>query len=174
MNAEPIQPAIHTIRGEPVVLDSDLAALYGVETRAFNQAIRRNLHRFPPDFAFQLSAEEWETLRSQIVIFRAGRGQHRKYRPWVFTEHGAIMAATILNSERAVAMSVYVVRAFVKMRRELLADATLEARLERIDKTLLAHDAALRDLYAKLRPLLLPPPDSPKRRIGFHSDEEKL
>jgi hypothetical protein len=167
------QLRIFQVRGEPVVLDSDLAALYGVETRAFNQAIRRNLHRFPPDFAFQLSAEEWDNLRSQIVILKAGRGQHRKYRPWAFTEHGAIMAATILNSERAVAMSVYVVRAFVKVRRELLAEATLKARLERIDKTLLAHDAALRDLYAKLRPLLLPPPDLPKRRIGFHTDEEK-
>lgn len=83
------------------------------------------------------------------------------------------MAASILNSERAVAMSVYVVRAFVKMRRELLADATLEARLHKIDKTLLGHDAALRDLYAKLRPLLLPPPDPPKRRIGFHDKEDK-
>ena len=97
---------VHRVRDEAVLLDSDLAALYGVETKAFNQAIRRNAHRFPSDFAFQLSAEEFAALRSQIVTLKpAARGQHRKYLPWVFTEHGAIMAATILNSNRAVAMS---------------------------------------------------------------------
>ena len=94
----------------PVVLDSDLALLYGVETRVFNQAIRRNGQRFPADFAFQLRKEEWSLLRSQIVTLKGRRGQHRKYLPWGFTEHGAIMAATILNSERAVAISVYDVR----------------------------------------------------------------
>ena len=171
MTKEVVAPTLYTVRTEPVVLDSDLALLYGVETRVFNQAIRRNRHRFPPDFAFPLTKEEWSLLRSQIVTLKHGRGQHRKYLPWVFTEHGAIMAASILNSERAVAMSVYVVRAFVKMRRELLANATLEARLENIEKSLLTHDAALRDVYQKLKPLLLPPPEMPKRRIGFHSDE---
>jgi hypothetical protein len=169
MKPEAMVPKIYTLRDEPVVLDSDLALLYGVETRAFNQAIRRNRRRFPPDFAFQLNTQEWSALRSQIVTLKAGRGRHRKYRPWVFTEHGAIMAATILNSARAVAMSVYVVRAFVKMRRELLADVALEKRLATIEKALIGHDAALRDLYSKLRPLLLPPPEQPKRRIGFHS-----
>ena len=98
----------------------------------------------------------------------SSHGGRRKV-PWVFTEHGAIMAATILNSKRAVAMGVYVVRTFVKMRREMLANATLECRLEKIEKSLLTHDAALRDLYHKLRPLLLPPPDRPRPRIGFHS-----
>jgi len=152
------------------VLDSDLALLYGVETRVFNQAMRRNRHRFPADFAFQLHREEFANLMSQIVISRSHGG--RRKLPWVFSEHGAIMAATILNSTRAVAMSVYVVRAFVKMRRELLADATLETRLQRIEKTLLTHDAALRDLYQKLKPLLLPPPEKPSRRIGFHAGDE--
>ena len=171
MTKEAISPTLYTIRNEPVVLDSDLALLYGVETRVFNQAIRRNRHRFPPDFAFPLTKEEWSLVRSQIVTLKRGRGQHRKYLPWAFTEHGAIMAATILNSERAVAMSVYVVRAFVKMRRELLTNATLEARLENIEKSLLTHDAALRDVYQKLKPLLLPPPEKPRRRIGFHSEE---
>jgi hypothetical protein len=107
------------------------------------------------------------------LIFQIGtskrRGGRRKL-PRVFTEHGAIMAATTLNSQRAVAMSVYVVRAFVEMRRELLANATLEARLENIEKTLLTHDAALRDVYQKLKPLLLPPPEKPRRRIGFHTE----
>ena len=170
MNPEAPLPKIYTLRDEPVMLDSDLASLYGVETKQFNRAIKRNVTRFPADFAFQLSAQEFENLRCQIGTSSLHGG--RRYRSWVFTEHGAIMAATILNSERAVAMRVYVMRAFVKMRRELLADATLAARLERIDKTLLSHDAALRELYQELRPLLLPPPDSPRRRIGFHRDEE--
>jgi hypothetical protein len=172
MAKEIFAPKIYTIRNEPVALDSDLALLYGVETRVFNQAIRRNRHRFPADFAFPLNKDEWACLRSQIVTLKRGRGQHRKYLPWVFTEHGAIMAATILNSERAVAMSVYVVRAFVKMRRELLSNATLEARLENIEKNLLTHDTALRDVYQKLKPLLLPPPEKPRRRIGFHKENE--
>ena len=172
MTKEIFAPKIYTARNEPVVLDSDLALLYGVETRVFNQAIRRNRARFPADFAFPLNKDEWARLRSQIVTLKRGRGQHRKYLPWVFTEHGAIMAATILNSQRAVAMSVYVVRAFVKMRGELLADATLGARLQNIEKTLLTHDAALRDVYQQLKPLLLPPPEKPRRRIGFHRPEE--
>ena len=172
MNSEAIAPRIYTIRDEPVVLDSDLALLYDVATRTFNQAIKRNAARFPADFAFQSRDDEWESLRSQTVTLKAGRGQHRKYRPWAFTEHGAIMAATILNSPRAVAMSVYVVRAFVKMRRELMADVTLEARLQKIEKTLLVHDATLRDVFAKLRPFLLPPSDKPKRRIGFQAGKE--
>ncbi len=152
-------PQIHTIRGEEVILDHNLALLYGVTTGNLNKAIQRNLRRFPADFIFQLNREEFDALMFQIGTSK-GRGGRRKL-PWAFTEHGAIMAATILQSERAVAMSVYVVRAFVKMRREFLADTALETRL--------SHDAGLRDLYQKLRPLLLPPPDLPKPRIGFHS-----
>lgn len=139
--------------------------------RSDAQAVFRNVTRFPSDFAFQLTAEEFADLRFQIGTSSSPGG--RRYLPWVFTAHGAIMAATILSSERAVAMSVYVVRAFVKMRRELLADATLEARLQKIEKALLSHDSALRDVIQKLRPLLLPPPDAPKPRIGFHRDEDK-
>lgn len=168
MNAAAVAPNIYTIRDEPVVLDSDLALLYGVTTSAFNQAIKRNLHRFPSDFSFVLTPDEFASLISQTVTSKR-RGGRRKL-PRVFTEHGAIMAATLLNSPRAVAMSVYVVRAFIKMRRELLADATLEKRLVTIEKTLIGHDAALRDLYHKIRPLLLPPPDKPKPRIGFQRE----
>lgn len=120
----------------------------------------------------RLTVGEWAALRSQIVTLKAGgRGQHRKYVPSVFTELGAIMAASVLNSPRALAMSVYVVRAFVQMRRELLANATLEARLQRIENELLTHNAALRDLYEKLKPLLLPPPKPPRRAIGFHAKD---
>lgn len=169
MGADPPLPPIHVVRDESVVLDSDLALAYGVETRVFNQAFSRNRDRFPSDFAYQLQPSEWDSLRSQIVTLKAGRGRHRKYLPWVFTEHGALMAGSILNSEQAVAMSVYVVRAFVKMRRELLTNSTLEARLGKIDETLFKHDEALRDLYARLRPLILQPPAPPKRRIGFHN-----
>ena len=163
---------IYSVRGRSVVLDSDLSRVYGVQTRVFNQAFRRNERRFPKDFAFQLTEEEWSALRSQFVTLKpAGRGQHRKYFPWVFTEHGALMAATILNSSRAVAMSMYVVRPFVKMREELMANTAILKRLAEIDKTLLSHDRALHDLYQKLLPLLQPPPEEPKPRIGFHTDE---
>jgi ORF6N domain len=176
---EAVAPKIYTIRDEPVVLDSDLALLYGVETKNFNKAVRRNAKRFPSDFAFQLKAQELADLKFQIGTSSLHGG--RRNRPWVFTEHSAIMAATILNSERAVAMSVgacpehseWIVRAFVRMRRELLTDATLERRLATIEKTLIGHDTALRELYQKIRPLLLPPPDKAKPQIGFHRKEEK-
>jgi hypothetical protein len=158
------------VRDESVLLDADLAALYGVETKVFNQAIKRNAPRFPRDFAFQLSEEEWVALRSQFVTLApSGRGRHRKYLPWVFTEHGAIMAATLLNSDRAVAMSTCVVRAFVRLRRELLSNATLELRLTKIEQELLSHDAALRTLFGKIRPLLIPPPEPPAKEMGFHT-----
>lgn len=164
-----VVPRIFAIRGESVMLDSDLAALYGVLTKNFNKAVFRNATRFPLDFAFQLTAEEFADLKFQIGT-SSSHGGRRKL-PRVFTEHGAIMAATTLNSERAVAMSVYIVRAFVKMRQELLTSAMLEARLQTIEKTLLSHDSALRDVIQKLRPLLLPPPDPPKPRIGFHREK---
>jgi len=126
---------------------------------------------------FRLSKEEWnglQSLRSQIAILKTGRGQHRKYLPHVFTEHGALMVANILNSPRAVAMSVYVIRAFVKMRGELAANAAILKRLAEIDKTLLIHDVALREIFEKLRPLLAPPPVPPKPEIGFHVKEDSV
>jgi hypothetical protein len=173
MSSEAVIPQIYSVRKEAVMLDSDLALLYGVETGQFNRAMKRNAARFPADFAFQLTRNEWHSLRCQIGTLKApGRGRHRKYLPRVFTEHGAIMAATILHTPRAVAMSVYVVRAFVRIRRELLANAMLEKRLAQIERNLIAHDGALRDIYEKIRPLLLPPPEPPKRRIGFHTEPE--
>ena len=107
-------PQIVDVRGQRVMLDETLAELYGVPTKVFNQAVRRNRDRFPSDFLLEVDAKEWEILRSQIVTLRIGHGRHRKYLPLAFTEHGAIMAATILNSPRAIQMSVYVVRAFVR------------------------------------------------------------
>jgi hypothetical protein len=185
-----IEAPILTIRGQRVILDADLARLYGTTTSALNQAVKRNADRFPDDFAFQLTSREFENLKSQFVTSRlqhielkgknmngsqivtSSHGGKRKH-PWAFTEHGALMAANILRSEQAVHMSIYVVRAFVKQREQIAANAAIFKRLAEIDKTLLQHDAALRDIYHKLLPLLQPPPDPPKRRIGFITDDDK-
>jgi len=179
---EQMEPLIFTVRGERVLLDADLARLYGVETFRFNEAFKRNRHRFPGDFAFQISAEEFRNLTSQFAISSSqtpnssgtsssqfARRSHggRRHLPWVFTEHGALMAANILRSERAVQMSVFVVRAFVRLREQVASNAAILKRLAEIDKSLLQHDAALRDVYQKLLPLLQPATTPPKRRIGF-------
>jgi ORF6N domain-containing protein len=169
---------ILTIRDQKVVLDSDLARVYGVSTRLLNQALRRNKRRFPADFAFRISGEEYEAMRSQIVIASStaegirsqivtGFRRNIRYRPWAFTEHGALQAANILRSDRAIAMSVYVIRAFIEQREKLAANATILKRLAEIDKALLEHDTALRDIYQKLLPLLAPFPEPPRRQIGF-------
>jgi len=163
---------IRTVRKQRVILDTDLAKLYGVQTFRFNEAVKRNRSRFPEDFMFQLTKEEADALTSQIAMSKAGRGGRRTL-PWAFTEHGALQVANILNSPRAVAMSVYVIRAFIRLREELAANTTLEKRLAVIEKTLVSHDAALRDVIQKIRPLLLPPPEPPRKRIGFHADDDK-
>jgi hypothetical protein len=168
----PLESLILTVRGHKVLLDADLAGIYGVATKAFNQAVKRNAERFPEDFCFQLTLEEAEAVRhsrSQFVTLK--QGQNIKYLPHAFTEHGAIMAATVLNSPQAVSMSVFVVRAFMQMREQLAANAAILKRLAEIDKTLLEHDSALRATWAKLQPLLAPPPEPPRRRIGFKTDE---
>jgi hypothetical protein len=166
-----VAPLIRLIRDVRVILDAELAQLYGVETRALNQALRRNQERFPDDFAFELTREEILGI-SQTVISLHRLKFSKKVR--AFTEHGALMAANIPNSPRAVAMSVYVIRAFVKMREDLAANAAILKRLAEIDKTLLLHDGALRDIYQKLRPLLEPPPSPPKPEIGFHVKEDAV
>lgn len=171
-----IDSSITTVRGQRVILDADLAHVYGVSTKVLNQAVKRNSEKFPGDFLFQLTtaeATEPTYLRSQIVTSNSVRGG-RRYLPYAFTEHGAIMAANVLNSVRAVQMSVFVVRAFVKMRETVAANAAILKRLAEIDKTLLAHDVALRDVFQKLRPLLAPPAQPPKPEIGFHVKEEAL
>jgi len=165
---------IHLIRDRRVIIDADLARIFEVATKRLNEQLRRNLDRFPDDFAFQLTEQEWASLRSQTATLNSGRGAHRKYLPYVFSEHGALMAANILNSPRAIAMSVYVIRAFVKLREETAANAAILRRLAEIDKTLLIHDTALRDILQKLRPLLEPPPQPPKPEIGFHIKEDAL
>jgi hypothetical protein len=129
--------------------------------------VKRNRDRFPGDFLFSLTPLERDALTSQFAMSKGGRGGRRTL-PFAFTEHGALMAAIVLNSPRAVAMTVYIIRAFVKMREGLAANAAILRRLAEIDKTLLIHDAALREMLQKLRPLLEPPPAPPKPEIGFH------
>jgi len=184
---ELLDPLIFVVCGQRVMLDADLARLYGVATMRFNEAFKRNRRRFPSDFAFQLTAEENSNLKSQTAIsssqsvdsvgeisrqLPASAHGGRRHLPWVFTEHGALMAANILRSERAAQMSVYVIRAFVRLRQEVVANAAILKRFAEIDNTLIRHDTALREIHRKLLPLLQPPPDPPKRRIGFHSDME--
>ena len=169
---EEISPLIKTIRNQRVILDSDLALIYGVETKMLNRAIKRNADRFPAEFVFVLEPNEIAALRCQFGTLKPGRGQHRKYPTFAFTEYGALMACSVLNTPRAVAMSIYIIRAFVKMREEHAANAAILKRLAEIDKTLLIHDAGLRDIYQKLRPLLAPPPEQLKPEIGFHVKED--
>jgi len=170
---EEITRTILILRGQRVVLDTELAALYGVTTKALNQAVKRNTERFPDDFMFRLTRSETAALnRSQFVT---GSHKHRdpKFPPYAFTEHGAIMAATILNSSRAVEMSLYVVRAFVQLRELLRSNKELTrrfAQLEaRLDRKLVAHDKAIAAILSAIRELMQPP--VPKRRgIGFAAD----
>ncbi len=169
--AQTIESAILTLRGQKVVLDTDLARIYGVATKVLNQAVKRNADRFPPDFLFALTDDE----KAEVVTNcdHLSKLKFSPVAPNAFTEHGAIMAATVLNSPRAVQMSVFVVRAFIKMREQLLNRSEMERRLAEIERGLMSHDAALRDLYAKIRPLLLPPPDPPSKRIGFAVGESR-
>lgn len=166
-----IEALILTIRGHKVIIDADLATLYGVPTKALNQAIKRNADRFPDDFIFRLTKEE--KLEVVTNCDHLVRLKFAKTLPSAFTEHGAIMAAMVLNSPQAVSMSVFVVRAFIQMREQIAANTAILKRLTEIDRTLLKHDSALREIYQKLLPLLQPPPDPPKRRIGFITDDSE-
>ena len=168
-----IDRLIVTLRDRRVILAVDLAAIYGVPAKALNQAVKRNAEKFPADFMFQLTLEEAKAVqrsRSQFVTLK--RGHNIKYLPRAFTEHGALQAANLLNSPRAVAMSIYVIRAFVKMREDQAANQAILKRLAEIDRTLLTHDTALRDIYRKLLPLLSPPPEPQRPEIGFHVKED--
>ena len=163
LQAVSITGLIQEMRGERVILDADLANLYGVPTGRLNEAVRRNSKRFPEDFCFVLTQQEFANLISQIAT--SSWGGRRKL-PTAFTEHGAIMAANVLNSPKAVEMSVYVVRAFVQMRRTLQASAELSKRLETVERRLDTHDESIRSLVAAVRQLITPL-DKPRRAIGF-------
>lgn len=163
--AEQIERLILLIRGRRVVLDADLARIYGVTTARLNQQVKRNRGRFPADFVFQLSTEEHRFLMLQSATSKSGRGGRRKL-PYAFTEHGAIMLASVLNTPIAVHASVQVVRAFVRLRQMLVANRALAERLEAVERQLEGHDAGIRNLFQTIRQLLQPPaPGRP--RIGF-------
>jgi hypothetical protein len=172
---EDIARSILILRRHRVILDSQLAALYGVSTKRFNEQVRRNRRRFPPDFMFQLTAEEYAALRSQIATSKAmpsGRGG-RRYLPHVFTEHGAIQAANVINSSRAIEMGIYVVRAFVQLRELLASNKDLADRLDqleaRIEKRLVGHDDAIAAMLSAIRRLMRPTRHA-RRGIGFTAD----
>jgi hypothetical protein len=168
---EGIQSLILTMRGQRVMLDSDLARIYGVTTSQLNQALKRNLERFPKDFAFQLERQEFVNLISQTVISSSYGG--RRTLPWVFTEHGAIMLASVLNSPVAVEASVRVVRAFIYLREQLLGNRELAKKFSELEKRLDAHDESIAALFEAIRRLLEPPPAEDQRKeIGFHMREE--
>ena len=163
--AVPVDSRILILRHQRIILDSDLAVLYGVTVKRLNEQIKRNRERFPTDFMFQLTAKEEDSLRSQIVISKKGRGG-RRYPPYAFTEHGAIMAATVLNSTQAVEMSVFVVRAFVRMREMLAKNRQLAAKINELDRRLETHDTAIQDIIEAIKELMAPEGPS-KRKIGF-------
>lgn len=169
-----IAQRINLIRGQRVVLDTDLAAFYGETTKRFNQQVRRNLARFPADFMFQLDAEEAKSLRLQFATLdatdghsKAGRGRYSKYLPMAFTEHGAIMAATLLNSPRATELSVYVVRAFVELRGMLASSQELAGKVNTLERKVSRHERHIAELVDSMAELLATPAPAPKRAIGF-------
>ncbi len=172
-----VEHLIRTVRGQRIILDADLARVYGVPTKQLNQAVKRNLDRFPDDFAFQLTNQEVAILRSQFVTSSSYGG--RRYLPLVFTEHGAIMAANVLNSTRAEQMSVFVVRAFVKMREALGTSRQLAEKLAELERRLTdrldVHEKAIVHILDEIKKIMepLPPEPEPKRReIGFHVRDE--
>jgi hypothetical protein len=169
-SVEQIESRILLIRGQKVMLDSDLAELYGVETRRLNEQVSRNSERFPEDFMFQLTAEEYANLKSQFAT--SSWGGRRKL-PYVFTEHGAIMAASVLNSSRAIEISVHVVRAFVHLRELVSGHKELAQKLNQLERKVGAHDKAIAEIIGAIRQLTAPSEPTKKRPIGFAPWKEK-
>lgn len=162
---EMIERRIYLIRGQKIMLDGDLAELYQVETRTLVQAVKRNIDRFPGDFCFQLTLQEADSLRSQIVISNIGRGG-RRYLPYVFTEHGVAMLSSVLHSKKAVQMNILIVRAFIKLRDMLSAHKDLAAEIEKLKKEQQEQGKHIQQIFAIIQKLLEPAP-APKRQFGF-------
>ena len=167
-----VEDTIRVIRGQRVMLDSDLARFFGVTTKAFNQTLQRNLERFPADFAFQLTRVEFTNLRSQIVTSCLSHGGRRSM-PWAFTEHGVIMSASLLNSPIAVEASVRIVRTFVRMRELIVASLELSRRLDQVEQRMDKTDKHLSALFAAIRQLLDAPSAPAEREMGFHVREDE-
>jgi hypothetical protein len=164
-----MEDLIFLVRGQRVMLGSDLAVVYGVSAKRLNEQVRRNLERFPVTFAFQLAQEEWVSLRSQIATSK-GRGG-RRYLPWVFTEHGALQLASVLNSKIAVEASIRVVQAFISMREQLAAHKELSTKPAELEGRINGHDEAIQHLFGTIRQLIEPPLPEKRREIGFHIRE---
>ena len=167
----PVESRILVLRQQKVILDSDLAQLYGVTVKRLNEQVKRNQDRFPADFLFRLTVKEDEILRSQIATSSSEHGG-RRYPPYAFTEHGAIMAATVLNSPKAVEMSVFVVRAFVRLREMLANNRQLASKINELEQRLETHDTAIQDLIDAIKELMAPPPGS-RKKIGFQLPGKK-
>lgn len=159
-----IEQKIILIRGHKVMLDSDLAKLYGVETKQLIQSVKRNIERFPEDFMFLIENQDLARLRSQIVTLKTGRGEHRKYAPYAFTEQGVAMLSSVLHSTRAIQVNIEIMRAFVKLRQLLISHKELAEKLDKMEKT---YDHNFQIVFQHLRQLMAPPPVPPKRKIGF-------
>ncbi len=171
---EIIATRILELRGKKVLLDKELAKLYGVPVKVLNQAVKRNTYRFPEDFIFQLSWEEAESLRSQIVTLnkvkpkRSKRGKHIKYLPYAFTEQGVAMLSSVLNSKKAIQVNILIMRAFTKLREILLTHKELALKIGTLEKKYAEHDQTINSIFKAIKELLEPPPPKGKRIIGFH------
>jgi hypothetical protein len=162
---EQVETLVHIVRGQRVILDSDLARLYGVRTAVVNQAVRRNVDRFPNDFAYQLTPQEFTALMSQFVTSKIGRGGHRKL-PWAFTEHGVAMLSSVLRSPTAVRVNIEIMRAFVRLRRLLATPGELVEQLRRLAETVELHDDQIQSIIQVFK-AMQERPEEPRRRIGF-------
>lgn len=168
---ERIEKLIHLVRGEKVLLDADLAKLYGVTTGALNRAVKRNANRFPADFMFELTPDEAQILKCQIGISSSGHGGRRRSLPNVFTEQGVAMLSSVLRSERAVQVNVAIMRALVSLRRMLASNEVLSRKLAEFERRLEGHDQGIKSLFDAIRELMTPP-EEPRREIGFHMKED--
>jgi hypothetical protein len=174
LDPQDIERRIHVIRGQRVMLDSDLAKLYGVPTKRLNEQVRRNRDRFPDDFAYQLTPQEFRELKSQIATSKpAPRGGKQKL-PWVFTEHGVAMLSSVLNSPQGVQVNIAIMRAFVHMRRISTTPGELVNQLIELARTVQLHDGQIKQIVEVLTQIMEPPPGPPKRKIGFHQTESHL
>ena len=165
-----IEQAIHVIRGQRVILDADLAVLYGVPTHRLNEQVTRNKERFPEDFAYQLTQQEFTTLISQIAISKTGRGG-RRTRPWVFTEQGVAMLSSVLKSPTAVRVNIEIMRTFVRLRRLMATPGELVEQITKLAETVQLHDRDIK-IISRVLQQMLEKPNAPRREIGFHSKRD--
>jgi phage regulator Rha-like protein len=166
---EVVERKIYLIRGHKVMLDSDLAVLYGVGTKNLNKAIKRNIERFPEDFMFQLTHDEIKSLRFQFGTSKEGRGG-RRYLPYAFTEQGVAMLSSVLNSKRAIRVNIAIMRAFVKLRQIISTHKELVHKLEELERKIEKYDVDIQSIFEAIRQLMAPPPEKPRRMIGFKQE----